>query len=90
MPPCAIGNANKKSIRANGCFFVFKETGSALNSRAVSSQVRSAYGCLTAVFGMGTGGTTQLSPPDFLEGLRPQNPTGEKRRTFFEVKPSAY
>ena len=32
------------------------KTGSSLTSRAVSSQVLSAYGCLTSVFGMGTGG----------------------------------
>ena len=32
------------------------QTGSSLTSRAVSSQVLSAYGCLTSVFGMGTGG----------------------------------
>ena len=35
-----------------------------LSSQAVSNQVLSAYTGLTTVFGMGTGGTPQLSPPD--------------------------
>ena len=39
-------------------------TGNALSSQSVSRQVLSAYECLTTVFGMGTGGTTQLSSPD--------------------------
>ena len=33
-------------------------TGNFLSSQAVSSQVLSAFMCLTTVFGMGTGGTT--------------------------------
>ena len=33
-------------------------TGNSLISQAVSSQVPSAFMCLTTVFGMGTGGTT--------------------------------
>ena len=33
-------------------------TGNFLSSQAVSSQVLSAFMCLTAVFGMGTGGAT--------------------------------
>ena len=36
------------------------QTGSSLTSQAVSSQVLSAYGRLTSVFGMGTGG-----PPSY-------------------------
>ena len=44
-----------------GCFSL---TGNALSSQSVSRQVLSAYECLTTVFGMGTGGTTQLSSPD--------------------------
>ena len=40
------------------------KTGNALSSQSVSRQVLSAYECLTTVFGMGTGGTTQLSSPD--------------------------
>ena len=51
-------------------------TGNSLSSQAVSSQVLSTCECLTTVFGMGTGGTTQLSSPDyFVEGLLPQNYT---------------
>ena len=42
------------------------KTGNALSSQSVSRQVLSAYECLTTVFGMGTGGTTQLSSPDIL------------------------
>ena len=41
-------------------------TGNALSSQSVSRQVLSAYECLTTVFGMGTGGTTQLSSLDIL------------------------
>ena len=42
-------------------------TGSYLSSQAVSNQVLSAYVGLTTVFGMGTGGSPQLSPPDILD-----------------------
>ena len=42
------------------------ESGSDLLSRAVSSQVPSARGGLTSVFGMGTGGTLQPLPPEIL------------------------
>ena len=41
-------------------------TSSFLSSQVVSNQVLSTYECLTTVFGMGTGGTTQLSPLDFF------------------------
>lgn len=41
-------------------------TGSFLSSRAASGQVLSTFEGLTAVFGMGTGGPPQLSPPDLL------------------------
>ena len=40
------------------------ESGSDLSSRAVSSQVLSALESLTAVFGMGTGGTSPSLPPE--------------------------
>ena len=40
------------------------KTSNALSSQSVSRQVLSAYECLTTVFGMGTGGTTQLSSLD--------------------------
>ena len=53
-------------------------TGNALSSQSVSRQVLSAYECLTTVFGMGTGGTTQLSSPDILFNvLHIQNYTEE-------------
>ena len=40
-------------------------SGDYLLSRTVSSQVPSACESLTSVFGMGTGGSSQLSPPDW-------------------------
>ena len=43
---------------------MFFLTGDYLFSQAVSNQVPSAYRGLTAVCGMGTGGSPQLSPPD--------------------------
>ena len=54
------------------CFFL---TGSYLSSQAASSQVLSTYKGLTTVFGMGTGGSPQPSPPDYLilRALYPQN-----------------
>jgi hypothetical protein len=39
-------------------------TGNFLSSQGVATQVLSASECLTAVFGMGTGGTIQASSPD--------------------------
>ena len=60
------------------------ETSSFLSSQAVSSQVLSAFECLTTVFGMGTGGTTQLSPLDILlKDMVFQNYTEEKCQTFY-------
>jgi hypothetical protein len=47
-----FGSDPMKSIHNMSAF-----TGSYLSSQAVSSQVLSAYKGLTAVFGMGTGGT---------------------------------
>ena len=41
-------------------------SGDDLPSRAVSSQVLSACGGLTSVFGMGTGGTLQLLSPEIV------------------------
>ena len=48
--------------------FLQKGTGSDLSSRAVSSQVLSALESLTAVFGMGTGGTSPSLPPVRVQG----------------------
>ncbi len=42
------------------------ESGSYLSFRAVTSQVLSAFVGLTSVFGMGTGGSPQLSPPEIV------------------------
>ena len=54
------------------------KTGNALSSQSVSRQVLSAYECLTTVFGMGTGGTTQLSSLDIqLNVMHIQNYTEE-------------
>ena len=53
-------------------------TGNDLSSQAVSNQVLSTCECLTTVFGMGTGGTIQLSSPDLLSlhiAMLPQNYT---------------
>ena len=45
--------------------------GNFLLSRAVSSQVPSAFGGLTSVFGMGTGGALQLSSPEIVSLFLP-------------------
>ena len=66
---------------------LFDETGGDLLSQAVSSQVPSAHGGLTAVFGMGTGGTPQPSPPDPRD--EPSQLHAESwREEFEEVKAS--
>ena len=44
----------KKRLSEDNLFL----TGNFLSSQAVSSQVLSAFMCLTTVFGMGTGGAT--------------------------------
>ena len=44
-----------------------------LSSQGASPQVLSAFAGLTAVFGMGTGGSPQLSPLNFLKGPCPYN-----------------
>ena len=54
-----------------GIFALLLESypGSFLLSRAVTSQVSSALQSLTAVFGMGTGVSSVLSPPSFLNTI---------------------
>ena len=54
----------KKEAPRLRCFYM--ESGSDLSSRAVSSQVLSALKGLTAVFGMGTGGTPSSLPPEMV------------------------
>ena len=56
--------AAKKEAPRLRCFYL--ESGSDLSSRAVSSQVLSALKGLTAVFGMGTGGTPSSLPPEMV------------------------
>ena len=56
-------------------------SGSDLSFRAVSSQVLSALESLTAVFGMGTGGTSPLLPPDFFILA----PTGRAVKQVFHI-----
>ena len=49
------------------------DPGNFLLSQAVPSSVPSAFGGLTSVFGMGTGGALQLSSPEtFLRGALPR------------------
>ena len=55
-----LGNEKEKSTSERDAL---RGTGSDLSSRAVSSQVLSALESLTAVFGMGTGGTSPSLPP---------------------------
>ena len=54
------------SYRGISALLLESYPGSFLLSRAVTSQVSSALQSLTAVFGMGTGVSSVLSPPSFL------------------------
>ena len=63
------------SVTEKTIFIVFSapssfESGDVLLSRAVPSQVPSACGGLTSVFGMGTGGSLQLLSPETLFGCQ--------------------
>ncbi len=64
--------------------FIYQTSG-ALSSQAVSSQVLSTCGCLTSVFGMGTGGATRPSPLDIKDSpfwrLAQPLPRSPPRRT---------
>ena len=55
---------NKKRIPIG---YPFANSGSVLLSRAVTHQVSSALKSLTTVFGMGTGVTSLLSPPNICQ-----------------------
>ena len=59
-------SAHKKACWRNEGFSNTMESGDDLPSRAVSSQVLSACGGLTSVFGMGTGGSLQLLSPEIV------------------------
>src|SRR5690606_4521582 len=67
------------------------ESGSDLLSQGVAPQVPSALAGLTSVFGMGTGGSPPLSPPDNSVSSRlPRELHSEHESMEFESKPSAY
>ena len=55
---------NGKEKEQSFGLFISLVSGSYLSSRAVASQVLSAYKGLTSVFGMGTGGTPSPLPPE--------------------------
>ena len=59
-------SVHKKACWRNEGFSNTMESGDDLPSRAVSSQVLSACGGLTSVFGMGTGGSLQLLSPEIV------------------------
>ena len=59
---------------------VFVQTGNFLSSQAASSQVLSTFRGLTTVFGMGTGGSPQLSPPDCIQLKAETLKTSQKRK----------
>ena len=60
---CKLFIKTKKNLDFQVLFVCF---GDVLVSRAVSSQVSSALGSLTCVFGMGTSGPSLLLSPNFL------------------------
>ena len=77
--PVRIETSKHIKKRNHTEWYGFFLTGNFLSSQAASSQVLSTYRGLTTVFGMGTGGSPQLSSPDyFVEGRNPQNFTEEK------------
>ena len=63
----------KKGLRRLRTLRNLLESGSVLFSRAVSSQVPSALRGLTSVFGMGTGGSLSLLPPEILFPFLPSS-----------------
>ena len=72
-PSCEIA-IKKQNTQVNVCS-AFCLPGSYLLSQRVAPQVPSAWEGLTAVFGMGTGGSLPLSPPDYKMkfSLHPEN-----------------
>ena len=57
-------------------------TGNFLSSQGVATQVLSASECLTAVFGMGTGGTIQATSPDIEIVLSKLDRSSEPKLKF--------
>ena len=76
----------KKETPHTHVWGVCLDSGSYLSSRAVSSQVLSAYEGLTSVFGMGTGGTLQLNH----RKLSVLNTLKTALLSFALIKPSTY
>ena len=66
-------SVQKKGLRRLLFLRNLLESGSVLFSRAVSSQVPSALRGLTSVFGMGTGGSLSLLPPEILFPFLPSS-----------------
>ena len=60
-----IADAIKKTPSTRMCEWCHLISGF-LSSQGVSTQVLSAFAGLTAVFGMGTGGSPQLSPLNYV------------------------
>jgi hypothetical protein len=60
-----------------------KPPGSGLFSQGVAPSVSSALKRFTSVFGMGTGGSTPLKPP---EGKRDYSTTALRSSTLLEIK----
>ena len=90
--PCGLHSVTAK--RSISFEMLHMESGSDLSSRAVSSQVLSALKGLTAVFGMGTGGTPSSLPPEMVSySLRRSLSFPDCRIVApfrFPVKPSAF
>ena len=62
--PRTTNNEQQKSTGIFQCFFT--RISGFLSSQGASPQVLSAFAGLTAVFGMGTGGSPQLSPLNYI------------------------
>ena len=76
--PCLSRNRKDRKQHIQKTTYVFtyvvKLISGFLSSREASLQVLSAFAGLTAVFGMGTGGSPQLSPLNFIsQGSHPDN-----------------
>ena len=73
VPVRLIGETTASRRRIQYVCVLFLYMCSFLSSQGASPQVLSAFAGLTAVFGMGTGGSPQLSPLNFLKGPCPYN-----------------